>query len=132
MSELRLSIKQLNVSASQATVREHKVTIDRPTEKDGNNQGPMGGELFLIGLGGCFMSNLLAAIKARNINITDVNIDITSKVAGSPLKFTEIDFQISALYENKTEFEKLVVIAERSCIVANSIKDFIPITITIK
>jgi len=132
MSELRLSIKQLNVSASQATVREHKVTIDRPTEKDGNNQGPMGGELFLIGLGGCFMSNLLAAIKARNINIADVNIDITSKVAGSPLKFTEIDFQISALYENKTEFEKLVVIAERSCIVANSIKDFIPITITIK
>lgn len=132
MSELRLSIKQLNVSASQATVREHKVTIDRPTEKDGNNQGPMGGELFLIGLGGCFMSNLLAAIKARNINITDVNIDITSKVAGSPLKFTEIDFQISALYENKAEFEKLVVIAERSCIVANSIKDFIPITITIK
>lgn len=132
MSELRLSIKQLNVSASQATVREHKVVIDRPTEKDGNNQGPMGGELFLIGLGGCFMSNLLAAIKARNINITDVNIDITSKVAGSPLKFTEIHFQISALHENKTEFEKLVVIAERSCIVANSIKDFIPITITIK
>ena len=40
--------------------------MDRPEAKGGQNKGPMGGEAMLMGLGGCFMSNPLAAAVARN------------------------------------------------------------------
>ena len=36
--------------------------MDRPGPKGGQDKGPMGGEALLMGLGGCFMSNLLAAV----------------------------------------------------------------------
>jgi organic hydroperoxide reductase OsmC/OhrA len=35
----------------------------------------MGGELFLAAVGGCFMSNLLAAINARESDVSDVRTE---------------------------------------------------------
>ena len=128
MSELQIKVEQIGVSASQGSARDHKVVIDRPVEKEGSNQGPMGGELFLTGVGGCFMSNLLAAIRARESKASNVVLNISSRVGGSPVKFTDITVRVSAEQVGQEELEKLVVIAERGCIVVNSIKDAIPVT----
>jgi putative redox protein len=97
----------------------------------GSNMGFSGGELFLVGLGGCFMSNLLAAIKARESAIQDVSIDILARADGSPTKLQEITLDVRASYTDRSEVEKLVLIAERGCIVANSIKDAIKLTIRV-
>lgn len=131
MSELKIKVEQIGVSASQGSARDHKVIIDRPVEKEGSNQGPMGGELFLTGVGGCFMSNLLAAIRARESKACNVVLNISSRVGGSPVKFTDITIQVSAEQVSQEDLEKLVVIAERGCIVVNSIKDAIPVTFQI-
>jgi hypothetical protein len=40
--------------------------------------GPMGGELFQAAVGGCFMSNLLAAIASRDAGISDVRAEVTA------------------------------------------------------
>ena len=37
-------------------MRSHQVLVDRPVEKGGADEGPMGGELFLAAVGGCFMT----------------------------------------------------------------------------
>ena len=91
----------------------------------------MGGELFLIGLGGCFMSNLLAAAKAREIVAQDFKVAITAQLEGTPPRFTEVNMAVSADYPDRQEVEKLSVIAERGCIVANTIKDAVVLTITV-
>jgi putative redox protein len=62
--QIKASVRQVSASASQASARGHTSWVDRPEAKGGTNRGPMGGELMLMGIGGCFMSNLLAAALA--------------------------------------------------------------------
>lgn len=90
-----------------------------------------GGELFLVGLGGCFMSNLLAAAKVRESTATDFRVAITAQLEGAPPRFSEIEMVVSADYPDRQELEKLSLIAERGCIVANTIKDAVVLTITV-
>lgn len=130
--QISTEVSSISESASRGTVRNHTVTCDRPEAKGGTNEGPMGGELFLLGLGSCFMSNLLAAIQTRDLQITDIKASIVGNLDGTPPKFTEISMKLSGSFTNKDEFEKLILIAERGCIVANSIKDVIKLDITVE
>lgn len=129
--QILAKVSSIDSNASCGSVRNHTVICDRPENKGGTNQGPMGGELFLLGLGSCFMSNLLAAIQTRESQITDVKIAITGTLEDTPPRFTEITMRISGSFTEKEEFEKLILIAERGCIVANSIKDVIKLDIAI-
>jgi len=121
--EVHVQVRQIGDSTSACTARQHKTLSDRPPAKGGADRGPMGGEMLLMGLGGCFMSNLLAAIKARQAAIADVSISLTATLADAPPRFTTINLSISGSYGDKDEMEKLVTIAERSCIVANTLKN---------
>ena len=64
--------------------------IDRPAAKGGGDAGPMGGELFLAAVGGCFMSNLLAAIRGREADISDVRVEVVGILADSPAGSREL------------------------------------------
>lgn len=129
--QISAEVNSVSSSASRGTVRNHTVTCDRPEVKGGTNEGPMGGELFLLGLGSCFMSNLLAAIQTRESQITDVKASILATIDGIPPRFTDISMKVSGSFRDKDELEKLILIAERGCIVANSIKDAIKLEIGI-
>jgi hypothetical protein len=63
MATATVKVEQISGSASRGNARGHELVMDRPEAKGGTNQGMMGGEAMLNGLGGCFMSNLLAAAK---------------------------------------------------------------------
>ena len=129
---ITLAIRQDGLSTSIGSIRGHSVHIDRPVEKGGNDQGPMGGELLLMGLGGCFMSNLLAAIKARNAPVTDVQTMVDGTLDGNPKHFTAYTLRVSARCEDRDLLEKLATIAERGCISANSLKKAAPITLVVE
>jgi putative redox protein len=75
-SEMKIELRQISASTSEATIGRHQLRIDRPAAKGGSDAEPMGGELFLAAVGGCFMSNLLAAIKARKADIGDVRVEV--------------------------------------------------------
>tara|TARA_B100001245_G_scaffold46056_1_gene30042 strand:+ start:96 stop:485 length:390 start_codon:yes stop_codon:yes gene_type:complete len=128
---MQIKIKQTGDTTSQAVVREHRVIIDRPTEKGGHDKGPMGGELLLIGLGGCFMSNLLAAIKARKTDITGVETVVSAILVDSPPQIDAINIAVSAQYSDFSVLKKLITIAERNCIVSNTLRRGLQITINI-
>jgi putative redox protein len=81
MTKMKIELRQVSFSTSEASLRAHHVLIDRPQEKGGADRGPMGGELFLASIGGCFMSNLLAAINARKADISEVRTEVTGKIA---------------------------------------------------
>ncbi len=127
--KVTVQVHQINESASQGQARSHLVTMDRPNTKGGGDQGPMGGEVLLQGLGGCFMSNLLAAAVAREITIKNAALEIVAHVMSAPTRYSTIDMYISMDCENHEIVPKLVEIAERGCLVANTLKAALPVNI---
>ncbi len=119
---MTIQLRQTSASASEAAIRHHGITIDRPVEKGGTDLGPMGGELFLAAIGGCFMSNLLAAINARQAQVSNIQTEVTGTIEGSPARFSQIELSVSADCADRGLFEKLVEIAERGCIMVNTLQ----------
>lgn len=120
---------QIGPSTSQATARSHSVLIDRPADKGGHDRGPLGGELLLASLGGCFMSTLLAAIRTREAAVSDVRVSVTGTIGGVPERFEAMALQVSASYSDADEMRKLITVAERGCLVTNTLKDAVRVTI---
>ena len=119
---MKISIRQIAPTTSEASIRNHQVKIDRPTEKGGADVGPMGGEYFLAAIGGCFMSNLLAAILARKAEVSNVQTEVNATMAEAPVRFTAVELLVTADYSDSELFAKLVEIAERGCIMVNTLK----------
>jgi putative redox protein len=127
--KVTVQVQQIDASASQGLARGHQITMDRPPSKGGGDQGPMGGEVLLQGLGGCFMSNLLAAAVARGVTIKNAAVEIIGHVIPSPTRYTTIDMYISMDCEDHAMVPKLVEIAERGCLVANTLKAALPLNL---
>ena len=123
MPTVYATVTQLDHSASDAEARGHHLTVDRPEPKGGQDKGPMGGEALLMGLGGCFMSNLLAAAIARDIDLRDARAEVEGDLADAPPRYTAVRMRVSANCQPATELAKLVLIAERGCIVANTLRN---------
>ncbi|HZL55834.1 MAG TPA: OsmC family protein [Bryobacteraceae bacterium] len=130
-SEIKIAIHQTSASTSEAAIRQHKIAIDRPAAKGGDDQGPMGGELFLAAIGGCFMSNLLAAIKGREADVSGVQAEVIGTLAESPARFTAVELNVTAKYSDREQFEKLVDIADRGCIMMNTLRGKLDIKVRI-
>jgi putative redox protein len=121
-NQMKIQLRQVSSSTSEATLRTHQVLIDRPAEKGGADMGPMGGELFLAGVGGCFMSNLLAAIRAREADISDVRTEVIGTIAESPARFSAIELHVTAESPDRELLERVVEIADRACIMMNTLR----------
>lgn len=120
---VRVELSQLGPSTSEGVVRgKHRVLVDRPVEKGGEDRGAMGGELLLVALGGCFLSNLLAAIRAREAPIQEVRVVVEGTLAEAPPRYRQIRMEVQARTEDRALLEKLVTVAERACIVANTLR----------
>jgi putative redox protein len=126
-----VDVVQVGPSTSQATARSHTLLIDRPAEKDGDDRGPLGGELLLVSLGGCFVSTLLAAIRTRNADVSDVRVSVTGTIGGVPERFEAMALRVSAKYGERDLMHKLVAIAERGCLVTNTLKDAVLISVEV-
>src|SRR5690349_14009260 len=97
---LQVQIEQTGASTSRGTARSHSVIIDRPVAKGGQDHGPLGGEYQLLALGGCFMSNLLAAIRTREADVAEVRIAVTGTIEGNPERFTAMTLKIAAKHHD--------------------------------
>lgn len=130
-SEIKIQLRQTAASTSEATIRGHRVLIDRPAAKGGADLGPMGGEFFLAAIGGCFMSNLLAAIKGRESAIRDVQAEVTGVLAEAPARFSSVELLVTAESADREQLEKLVEIADRGCIMMNTLRGKLDVTVRI-
>ena len=128
---IEVEIHQDGPATSEAAIRTHRVLVDRPASKGGDDRGPMGGELLLAALGGCFMSNLLAAVRAREAAVSNVRATVAGTLAESPSRFEAIEMRVAADCEDRQLLEKLVAIAERACIVANTLRQAVRLTVRV-
>ena len=131
MPTITVNLNQVNDATTAAQIRSHAIDIDRPAAKGGRDKGAMGGELLLASLGGCFNSNLLAAIRARDLDIDDISIEVNGELAEAPARFASIDMIVKSTHADRAEFEKLVLMSERACIVANTLKDAVDLTVSV-
>ena len=126
---VQVNVNQISPTAGKGTIRTHTVTMDRPESKGGTDAGAMGGELLLASLGGCFMSNLLEAIRTREADISNVAITIDGTLAQAPSRFSAIEMTVSAEHDDQALLDKLVMMSERACIVANTLKSSVDLTV---
>lgn len=126
---ITVTLQQTGPTTVEAAMRGHRVSVDRPEAKNGHDRGPMGGELLLAALGGCFSSNLLAAIGARQAPIRDVAIEVSADPADAPPRFENIVMTVRATCDDAALLEKLVTMSERACITANTLKGGVDLTV---
>jgi putative redox protein len=130
-NEIKVALRQVSASTTEAVMGKHHVLIDRPEAKGGTDSGPMGGQLFLGAIGGCFMSNLLAAMKARNTEVANVHTEVTGTVVDSPPRFVAIDLHVTAEGGDPAQLQHLVQIADRGCIMMNTLRDKLDVKLRI-
>ena len=130
--QLQASLEQVGATTSRAKVRSHTVLVDRPEDKGGADEGPVGGEYQLIALGGCFTSHLFAAIRAREFKISAVKVQVTGTLDGNPERFTEFTLSVSASCDDLELLRKAVLIAERACQVVNTLKLAAHVMVTVQ
>ena len=131
MANATVMVEQITSTASRGNARGLQLVMDRPKAKGGTNEGMMGGEAVLNGLGGCFMSNLLAAAKARGIELQNARANIEADIADAPARFTAIRMSVSAQCNAPGELTKLVTIADRGCIVANTLRTAVELSVKV-
>ena len=129
---IQVELRQSGASTARASARGHHVLVDRPTDKGGDDAGMMGGEYLLAALGGCFMSNLLAATLARGADVRDARASVTGTLAQNPSRFSEIELAVSAETDDSALLEKLVRIADKGCIVANTLRGAVKLTVRVE
>jgi putative redox protein len=123
MPDIKVSLRQQGRGTTiEGALRNHKVTIDRTEAKGGTDRGPMGGELLLAGLGGCFLSNVIEALNARDLPAENLQMEVVGALEGAPPRFERMAVAVSAEGLSKEALAKILVVAERSCIVANTLK----------
>jgi putative redox protein len=78
------------------------------------------------------MSNLLAAIRSREADVTQVRIRVSGTLDGAPERFTAMTMNITAQYSDRELFQKLITIAERACIVTNTLRRALDLSIVLE
>lgn len=131
MATLDVRVRMVEGAMSVASGRGHAVVIDRPVEKGGTDLGFLGGELLLASEGGCFLSNLVAAAKARGITLDRVNVMVRGTQADAPPRFSAVALEVEIVSDAAAdEIAKLLQIAERGCIVSNTLRQGTELTVT--
>lgn len=123
MPEINVEVRRMEQStSSEGEVRGHRLLIDRPPAKGGADRGPMGGELLLVGLGGCFMSTLIAALQARELRVEGLAVTVRGTLEGTPPRYESALVEVRGQGLDAETFDKLITMAERACIVANTLR----------
>ena len=129
---ISVEVEQVGPSTGSATARSHTVFVDRPIDKGGSDRGLLGGEYLLISLGGCFLSTLLAAVRTRDAEVSNVRVSVVGTIDGVPERFESMAMRVTATYADDDLMRKLVEMAERGCLVTNTLKDAVAMSVTVE
>ena len=77
------------------------------------------------------MSTLLAAIRLREKEISDARGEVVGSLADSPTRFAGLELPVGAEYRDQELFERLVGIADRGCIMMNTLRRSLDVKVLI-
>jgi len=130
MSDIQVNVRQIGgTPTSQGLARNHRILIDRPPAKGGADRGPLGGELMLLSLGGCYMSTLIAAARSRDLDVSDLHVTVDADIGGNPQQFQRATMTVHGDVDDEATLQKAIEVAERGCLVTNTLKGGMEITV---
>ena len=132
MNQITVELNRDGATATRAQIRDHDVIIDRPIANEGTDAGPMGGEMLLASIGGCFMSTFIAAARARSIAVDDATCEVIGTFADAPRRFGSIEVLVSSDQCEPDDLEHLIRVAEQGCIVMNTLRADLGLTVAAK
>lgn len=69
------------------------------------------------------MSNILAAIRSRDENVSNVRVEVTGILTdSSPVRYSGLELTVGADTSDRALLEHLVEIADRGCIMMNTLR----------
>jgi putative redox protein len=75
------------------------------------------------------MSNLIAAAGARSVTVEGLAVVVRGSLAPAPPRFASLELDVQGRTAEPDALDKLVTIAERACIVHNTLVSALPIKI---
>lgn len=128
-----VNVKLVEGTMGVASAGPHAIVVDRSLANGGTYLGMVGGEILLSAVGTCLMTTLIGAARARDIEVTRLEFNISSVHEDGPSRYSSIE--IEAIVEadaSDGEIDKLLAIAERSCTVSNTMSRGVSIRLTKK
>lgn len=132
MESVTVHLDQYGETSSLLSFENHQIIIDRPPSKGGHGEGPMGGQVLLMSVAGCFSSTLYTAAQARDLKIERLKMVVTGHISDStPKRFEALTLEIvEGTCGNDKEFSKLLEVAEKGCIAVNTMKNSMNFQVT--
>lgn len=128
-----VTVELRNVEGTQAAMGwagGHTLIVDRPEGKAGGmGLGFNGAQMLALALGGCFCNDLRYVAQEMGVAIRSLAVSVTVELAGEPLLTTEAAMAVVCELEDGSDPAALIERARASCMVSNSLRKGIPVTI---
>ena len=110
----------------------HSVIADRPSGKAGGmDLGFNGGELLALAVGGCFCNDLQAIGEQMGVAIADLRIAVEVDFGGTPSRATDIRMSVDCTLSDGSDPAALIERAKAITTIGNSVRQGIPVAITL-
>lgn len=107
---------------------EFEINVDEPESvPGGTNLGPQPTDLLLASVSSCFTLALAHTARKRDLDVSDIHVDVTGTYDGPRFSKIQIDASIDC---EPDQLDRLLAGAERVCYVTNTIRGSVPLTIT--
>ncbi len=117
-----VNVKLVEGTMGVASAGPHAIVVDRSLAAGGTYLGMVGGEILLSAIGTCLMTTLIGAARARNIELTRLEFNVSGVHEDAPSRYTSIGIEAIVEAEASDEdIKKLLAIAERGCTVSNTV-----------
>jgi organic hydroperoxide reductase OsmC/OhrA len=108
----------------------HTIVVDRPNGKaGGQGLGFNGAQLLALAVGGCFCNDLRYVAHEMNVGLGKIAVSVEVQLEGDPLITTAATMEVSCETLDGSDAEAVIERAKKTCMVSNSLKQGIPITI---
>ncbi len=128
-----MTVELRNVEGTQAAMGwagGHTIVVDRPEGKaGGKGLGFNGGQLLALAIGGCFCNDLRYVADAMGVQLGKVAVSVTVELQGEPLLTTAATMMVSCETLDGSDPQKVIRKAKATCMVSNSLRSGIPVTI---
>jgi len=96
-----------------------ELVADEPESIGGTNTGPRPTELLLASIASCFTLSLAYSARKRDLELADVEVDVTGRLDGP--RFVSFRIEVRASSPTGDELAKLAESAKRVCYVTRTL-----------
>ena len=128
-----MTVELRNVAGTEAAMGwagGHTIVVDRPDGKAGGmGLGFNGAQLLALALGGCFCNDLRYTAHDMGVALGKIAVSVDIDLDGAPLVATAATMRVVCDTLDGTDPAAVVEQAKAGCMVSNSLRQGVPVTI---